>query len=750
MEENLINIFSHSNLMLSWKRTKLKGSLPGIDGVSIQEFEKDLENNLSELQDSLFNKNYIPEPYKRIFIRKESNKFRPISIMSLKDRIVQNAVYLFYSEKFDKIFLDTSYAYRKKKGHAKSINRIQDFLARKYHFVSLFDIDNFFDTINRNKLFEKCEVYFQDPYIKDLIKMWVYTGVVYNENYVSLPNGIAQGSIISPLLSNLYLHDFDLAMKNKSYNSIRYADNIILLSKTKEEIIEGAKYSQNYLLEYLGLKLNNNPNIIEAKEGFSFCGIFFKDNLRRIDSKKFDSINKKITNLIGSNKLEDIPSKLNEHLQGINRYYFAFDTKDQIAVIEEIIADKLSKKLAPAIKEISINNLKNNLRKINFVSFRNNANKENLIKKIIYTAKEEGFELPDSENKQIKKAVTKKRSEYRKTWFSNLDLTISSNFARIGKSQNNFSVKTYNNTNQISIKNVKNILITGKGVSISSDAINLAASSNIRIDYFDSLGKPYASIIPSAAPLNSVSTAQLTAGTNSKAKQIIKELITAKIKNQLSVIKYFTKNKKEKSPLIEEETNRMENLLESINNMDFDLDIETFRSKVFGIEGSAAASYWTMFKQLTPDEYEFEKREHQNAVNIINIMLNYGYGILYTRVLSAITIAGLNPNISFLHKEQKGKPVLVFDLIEQFRAPAVDRTVIAILSKNIKITKQSNKLSEETRKIISEKFLLRLKAEFNYRNKTTSLNDEIIFQANHLVEFLNGKANKYKPFISKW
>ena len=750
MEENLNSIFSNPGLLLSWKRTKLKGSSPGIDGVSIQEFERDLENNLSELKDSLINQNYIPEPYKRIFIKKESNKFRPIAIMSLKDRIVQNAVYLFYSEKFEKIFLDTSYAYRKKKGHTKSINRIQDFLARKHHFVSLFDIDNFFDTINRNKLFEKCEIYFEDAYIKDLIKMWVYTGIVYNENYVSLQNGIAQGSIISPLLSNLYLHDFDLAMKNKSYNSIRYADNIILLAKSKEEINEAAEYAQNYLLDYLGLKLNNKPQSCEARDGFTFCGIYFKDNLRRIDSKKFDTINNKITKLISTNNLEEIPSKLNEHLLGINRYYLAFDTKDQIGVIEEVIADKLSQKLIHIIKETSINNVKNTLRKINFVSFRNNANKENLIKKIIYTAKEADFQLPDSENKQILKAVNKKRGEYRKTWFSNLDLTISSNFARIGKSQNNFSIKTYNTSNQISIKNVKNILITGKGVSISSDAINLAASSNIRIDYFDQLGKPYASIIPSAAPLNSVSTTQLTASTSSKSKQIIKELITAKIKNQLSVIKYFTKNKKEKPTLLEEETIRIENLLSTLNNIDFDLDTETFRSKVFGIEGSAAASYWNMFKLLTPDDYQFEKREHQNAVNIINIMLNYGYGILYTRVLSAVTIAGLNPNISFLHKEQKGKPVLVFDLIEQFRAPAVDRTVIAILSKNIKVAKQGNKLSDETRKVISEKFLLRLKSEFNYRNRTTTLNDEIINQANHLVEFLSGKAKKYKPFISKW
>jgi len=131
-------------------------------------------------------------------------------------------------------------------------------------------------------------------------------------------------------------------------------------------------------------------------------------------------------------------------------------------------------------------------------------------------------------------------------------------------------------------------------------------------------------------------------------------------------------------------------------------------------------------------------------------MLNYGYGILYNRILTSITVAGLNPNISYLHKEQKNKPTLVFDLIEPFRAPAVDRTVIAVLNKHSNLALDKNILSNKTKSVLSQKLLLRMNTEFTYRSKTTSINNLMIEQAAGLVDYLQDKSKKFKPYISKW
>lgn len=751
MEIDYSTIFTDDSLTIAWNKTKAKNiTTKGIDEVSIKEFEANLKQNLSELKEQLKNNDYIPEPYKRIFIKKEKNKFRPIALVSVKDKIVQNAVYNSYSETFNKMFVDSSYAYRAGKGHTKAINRIKDFLSRKYTHAAIFDIDNFFDTIDRKRLFDKCATYFKDEYVKNLIKMWVYTGVVYNHKFIESNKGISQGSVISPLLSNLYLHDFDLALKNKQIMNIRYADNIIVFAKSKAEATENLKYATNYLKEYLELGLNSDFEIVEIKDGFTFCGIYFKDNLRNITSKKMDSIVSKVKNTINSNNLNEVPELLNKHLTGIEQYYLSFDTSDQIKLIEDIIAKNLTEKLKKILPTETIANVKTILRKIKFVSFRSNAEKEQLIKMIIAKARNIDLDEDNIIDKSIKKSIERKKYDYRKTWFSNLDLSVSTNFARIGKSHESISIKTNQKEQLIPIKSIKNILITGKGVTISSDAVLFASQNNLRIDYFDHFGKPYASIIHSAAPLNKVSVAQIDANMSSRSKIIMKELITAKIKNQLGVIKFFIKNKKNLDEIFTTEIKRIEDTLLQISNIDMNIDLEDFRSKIFGFEGSSASAYWNLFRMLIPNSFELETREHQNAQNVVNIILNYGYGILYSRILSAITIVGLNPNISFLHKEQGNKPVLVFDLIEQFRAPAIDRTVIALLSKNSKVSKTDNKLSETTRKLIAEKFLIRLKSEFIYRQKKTTLNDEIINQAKHLVEFLNKKANKYKPYIMKW
>lgn len=747
----LSNIFSDFALRQAWQKVRSKGSAPGIDRITINQFNENSRKYLTLLKDELINGKYTPEPYERIYIKKEPKKFRPIAILSVKDRIVQRCVYSFYEEKFNKIFVDTSYAYRKNKGHGKAINRIQDFLMRGYCFVASIDIDNFFDTIDRTKLFEKCNTYFSEPFIQRLIEMWALTGVVYNQNYIESSKGVAQGGVISPLLSNLYLHDFDLAMKNKNFPNVRYADNILVLSKNREHAKDALEYSENYLSNYLSLRLNEKGKVINTKDGFAFCGIFFKDKLRRIDSSKFDNMCQKIKNIITSLPLFNLPRKLNEHLSGIERYYLPFDTKDQILTIEEVLIEQLSKKVKNELKYKKASEIRQILKGINFISFKNFAQKDKIIKTIIDKAQNRSPISEPLASPGVQSAIRFKKRKRQKVWFENLDLVISSGFSSIGKSSENIAVRRERKIQQeISIKKLKNILIAARGVTISSDAVALCAEHRVKIDYFDPLGRPYASIIPSTAPIFSLSNSQLNAFNSGKAKVFMSAIVSAKIKNQVNNIKYFIKNKKEVEEVFTIELNKMQEMLSEVENLSRSLDADEFRNKIFGFEGSTAVFYWALFKKLIPEEYGFESREHQRAENAVNMMLNYGYGILYTRILSAVTIVGLNPNISYLHKEQKDKPSLVFDLIEQFRAPTVDRTVIAMLTKNARISKKGNLLSDETKSALARKLLLRLNSEFKYRNKFTSFNKQFIEQAAHLAAFVKDDVKKYKPFISKW
>jgi group II intron reverse transcriptase/maturase/CRISPR-associated endonuclease Cas1 len=746
--------------LTAWDSIKQKNKAGGIDNVSISGFQNEISANINNLQKELFDDKYIPEPYKRIFIEKNETELRPIGLLTIKDKMVQQCILNYYRFKIEKQFADTSYAYRINKSHTKAINRIQDFITRGCRWVCPVDIDNFFDNINRQKLINKCRNIFVNERILKLIEMWIKTGIIQKGKYFQSEKGIAQGGVISPVLSNIYLDEYDKSMQLNKYFNVRYADNILLISKDRQILLDSLKFTVEYLQNQLDLSLNKIENdAISISQPFTFCGIQFNNGKKLIDPSKYQRIISNFQSLLDKGNLSGLIIKINEHLDGIRRYYMPFDVSEQIKLLNEkfvtVLSDKLSRELDQKIT-VNFPDAKKMLMQINLLTDENTGSKETLVNKILSHIKEEKQEReqkPAVKN-EAEKAVDKKRKIYQKIWYNNLDIHISSMNSHIGKSGYKIIVRREGKTkNEISADKIQNVLISARGVTISSDAVKLCIEKEIRINYFDAIGRPYASVIPAISPLLSLTSFQFEALNNIKGKVIIKQLISAKIKNQLSLIKYFTKNKKiteETAAALLIEAERMNEYVIEIKNLNLDLNIDEIRGKTFGYEGLSASSYWQMLKMLIPVDYGFEKREHQNAYDVVNMMLNYAYGILYTRILNAVTISGLNPNISFLHKEQTNKPTLIFDIIEQFRAPIADKAVVAILTKNSKVTKTKNLLSDDTRNKVAKKVLTKLNTEIYYKAKLISFNDIILSVVKNLVSYIKNEDKKFKPFLSKW
>jgi CRISPR-associated protein Cas1 len=296
------------------------------------------------------------------------------------------------------------------------------------------------------------------------------------------------------------------------------------------------------------------------------------------------------------------------------------------------------------------------------------------------------------------------------------------------------------------------MIIATKGVTISSNAVELLAEHKIRIDYLDTLGKPYAAIVPAGTGISPEVIAQVKSLNDVKAQKIIKYIILAKTKNQLGILKFFKKNRKnlQSNETWMHEEKFMDEIIETINEMSFEENLNDFRDKILGFEGTFASSYWRLFAMLLPEGYAFEKREHKNAQNPVNIMLNYGYGILYTRIHTSIIMSGLNPQVGFLHRQSKNKPALVFDLIEPFRAPVVDRTVISFVSKGKKLNVTPQNFADTVKSKLSRKIIERLASNFYYRNKAVNLNQLILNISNDLKKYIADESKTFKPFLVKW
>ncbi len=776
---NLQAVFSQAALKEAWLKVRAKGRSGGIDNVTISEFENDLEKNLEALRSEVVSGSYVPEPYRLFFIEK-SNKpkkeYRPLALMTVRDKIAQHCVSIFFAPQFDRKFIDTSYAYREGKGHPKAIARVSDFVNRKYLYISNLDIDNFFDTIDRKTLFAACAGWFNDEGILKLLEMWVLTGFVHKGKYVDSQRGIAQGGVLSPLLSNIYLHPLDETLRLEGIANVRYADNIIIFGKSEEETAKCRSTVQEFIKGNLSLSLNESPReVVPVSEGFDFCGIHFHEGKRSIAPAKFDSIAKKIEVTILQMELKDALNKLRDSVEGFNRYYTPYDTAEQLDRIHNIMIKHLASKIKGMIDSGKIKKEEeafSQLRKYPEIIKGDAGNKtfiRNLSAALDFLALESGSpaakpaEKKDSaatstttENteKEAKRLVEKKRKVYYNKFVESLDMMISGNFAHIGKAGPKIVVRREGKViGEAYANKLSSLIINAHGTTISADAVKLCIDNKVLVNYFDDLGKPFAVVFAVTSGVNSVSTSQAWAARTEKGRMIVRDLVWGKITNQIALIRYITKNKKlspEQQLLIDNSLREMEELASKVAGLQTHGEAEHFRGSLFGFEGSAAVSYWAVLKSIIPASYGFTSREHQNAVNVVNQMFNYGYGILYSKVLAAAVLSGLNPNIPFLHAEVKGKPALTYDLIEPFRPVVVDRTILSILSRNAKLTSTGGKLPDAVRHLVAKKVMERLYSEVTYKGKKVTVNDILMMNSKQIAAVITGAEKSFKPYVMKW
>jgi CRISPR-associated protein Cas1 len=179
--------------------------------------------------------------------------------------------------------------------------------------------------------------------------------------------------------------------------------------------------------------------------------------------------------------------------------------------------------------------------------------------------------------------------------------------------------------------------------------------------------------------------------------------------------------------------------------------IDDVRDQLFSIEGRAAQVYWRGIKLVLPASLNWPGRKGRGARDPFNSALNYGYGILYAQVERALVLAGLDPYGGFIHVDRPGKPSLVLDLIEEFRAPIVDRTMLGLANKGVAIEQdEDGRLTESTRRFLAEKVLARLEVSERYEKKRYPLRVIIQMQARHLATFVRGEREEYRPFVASW
>ena len=302
---------------------------------------------------------------------------------------------------------------------------------------------------------------------------------------------------------------------------------------------------------------------------------------------------------------------------------------------------------------------------------------------------------------------------------------------------------------------LEQVLITGEGVSLSASAIRACCTAGIPIYFVDSRGRPYASLY-AAGLTGTVLTRreQLLAYTDRRGLELAVAFARGKITNQAGFLRYAAKYRQETDPEIYRElrshADEVQEHVEELCRLKGNT-VDEVRGELLSVEGRAAQRYWDALKQVVPEQYNWPGRRGRGARDQVNAALNYGYGILYGQIERALVLAGLDPYGGFIHTDRPGKPSLVFDLIEEFRQVVIDRTVVGMATKGMKLElDEKGLLVEKSRREIAEKVLERLEAAERYERKRQSLRVIIQDQARHVATFVRGDRAAYEPFIARW
>lgn len=321
-----------------------KSKAKGVDGITKTRYGENLESNLADLHARIHENQYRTKPSRVIHIPKANGKLRPIAISTIEDKIVQRAATMILETIYEPMFMDSSLGFRPKRGCHKAIQRVYQLLGSgRRPYVIDVDIEKFFNSMNHEKLMEFLRLKINDRRFLHLVGKLLRTMV--REDGLDVVNevGSPQGSIVSPILANIYLHYvldewFEKTEAGHYQKMVRYADDVIFCFKDEDRAVEFKSVLQKRLEEY-GLKLNEEKTKIvsfekEAHEAFHFLGFTFywgKDRKRNIYLKvktqaeklrmKIAEIKEWLKKVRNKISLGNIISELKLKLSGHYAYY---------------------------------------------------------------------------------------------------------------------------------------------------------------------------------------------------------------------------------------------------------------------------------------------------------------------------------------------------------------------------------------------------------------------------------------------
>lgn len=779
----------YNTLQSGWfKVQEGKKASHGVDGITLSMFDKNLDKELQNLSDELLTKRYKCRPLKRVYIPKSDGSLRAIGIACVRDRVVQSSCLNLLEPIFDPLFSHFSFGYRPRRSAHHAISMARSMLSSKKTWIVCADIRKCFDCLDHDLLLDLVSNQINDNDLLNLIRQWLIIDVFEFGDFNPSDIGVPQGASLSPLLANIYLDPIDKHFEKKNLSFIRYADDISIFTANEAEAIDALKILGDFLHNPLKLELKpGKTNYVSIETGFDFLGFRLDSKGIEVQQKKIESVLQLMEPML--HKLSDASSSLEQKIfaftrinaivRGFRNYFLlpgekrifkqmiALDGRlEQLAlsILPTIIRDdpawlgreKFSLLLTDQISELEtaaqsqLNTLTGEYSKMTArytasgwaVNTKENETRDLPSKDTLLISDgnpddEDIDDRPGSNSivKHVDRLYVLTHGSY---------LTIENDFIVVKKRKKEIF--------RCSINEIGLLFLQGIAMNVAVNLQIRCAELDVPIVIAPPYGEPLAALNPIRTAKSHIRSLQVLRREDTDMIKCGLSMLAAKVGNQASVIKYFAKYRKRNEPDFSQVLNKTADDLRVVSQQIESIlpDKDDVRAIAMGYEGYAATIYWKAFSSLIPSDFSFNGRITLHAGDHINQCLNYVYGILYGEIWRAIVKNGLDPYFGLIHGSKRNQGSLVFDIIEEYRAPFADRLVLAMLGRGFQPEiGDHGLLRTKSKRLLAQAFSRQWSKKTRWRSLSLTPARILQSQIMSLIKQFSREDN-YRPFKMRW
>lgn len=329
----------------AFRSVKRNKGAPGVDGITIEKYEENLDENLNQLKMEVMSWTYKPTPVKRVEIPKPGGKgIRLLGIPIIKDRVLHMAIKMVLEPIIDPAFSENSFGFRPGKNQQQAVGQAKEIVQSGKEYVVDIDLSKFFDRINHDRLIYRLKGHIQDSRILRLIGMILRGGIMIDGVKTPSEEGSVQGSPLSPLLSNVVLDELDKELEKRNLEFCRFADDCNIFARTQrgaERIMESIK---KFIETKLKLKVNEEKSKTRKSNEVKFLGMTIVEGTIAISKASYNKAMEKVKSLIprGTHlSIEKTMQEINTWYRGWASYFRMTQYPAQLKGVEAHIRRRL-------------------------------------------------------------------------------------------------------------------------------------------------------------------------------------------------------------------------------------------------------------------------------------------------------------------------------------------------------------------------------------------------------------------------